>query len=180
MSTEFYDRQQWIAPDGSGRLLVTQGKRVIPPSGHYSAGQLFGDFLNANDLPTITAQLRQRSSRGSTAGAMRSFATVWQGQVVPPALQRLLLLFLAQEHDLVVDGPIVDRLGRSGIALSHVEPVQHIRRRLVFDERTGMLLASQNITEDGTSEGVAIPTITNCTMWLDTGYSTNTGTAPSM
>ena len=174
VSTDFLDRHQWIAPDGSGRLLVIQGETAVRPSGHYPPGRLPADFLAATDLPTITDRLQRKSRSESTASAMKSFTTVWQTQVVPPRLQQLLLLYLAQQHDLTMEGPIEDRLGRSGLAISHVDPDRHVQHRLLLHEENGMLLTSQNVDADSSAEADAAPTIINCTMWLDAYYATTT------
>ncbi|WP_072477590.1 hypothetical protein [Amycolatopsis australiensis] len=174
MSTDFLDRRQWIAPDGSGRLLVIQGETAVRPSGYYPPGGLPADFLTAADLPTIAGRLQGKSRRESTASVMKSFTTVWQTQVVSPELQRLLLLCLAQQPDLTVESAIEDRLGRSGVAISHIDTDRHVRHRLLLHEENGMLLTSQNIDADSSAEADAAPTIINCTMWLDAYYTTTT------
>lgn len=163
-STEFFDREDWVAPDGSGRLLITQGSAVVRPSGYFPPGGLMGDFLVATDLSSVTAAL---SSRMSPAGAAKAFTTVWLVQVVPPRLQRLLLLWLAERPGLVVED-----VDLPGVVVSVPDSAFASTRQLVFDPETGMLLQIRNVEDDGA-------TIGGCTRWLDSGYAESTESRPA-
>lgn len=102
-SIEHMERRQWIAPDGSGRLLVTQDSDSVQPTGDYPPGRLVAAFITTTDPVALTTELRQRNPKGSSAVAINTFTEIWNNQVVPPALQRLLLLDLAGYPDLSVE-----------------------------------------------------------------------------
>ncbi|MFJ5985852.1 hypothetical protein [Lentzea sp. NPDC092896] len=75
---EHLERKQWIAPDGSGRLLVTQGEEVmVPPSGDYAAGQLPDLFITATDEASFAGQFGRLTQKTTTAGVMKAFRQVW-------------------------------------------------------------------------------------------------------
>ncbi|MFE3174800.1 hypothetical protein ACFXPA_36990 [Amycolatopsis sp. NPDC059090] len=162
-STEFFDREDWIAADGSGRSLITQGSAVVRPSGYFPPGGLMGDFLVATDLSSVTAAM---SRRMSPAGAAKAFSTVWLVQVVPPQLQRSLLLWLAERPGLVVEDADLP-----GVVVSVPDSAFAPTRQLVFDPETGMLLQTRDVEDDGA-------TIGGCSRWLDTGYAESTESRP--
>ncbi|WP_116205439.1 hypothetical protein [Amycolatopsis circi] len=162
-STEFFDREDWIAADGSGRLLVTQGDTVVRPSGDFPPGGLMGDFLAGRDLASVSAALRRLMS---PSGAVKAFSTVWLTQVVPPELQRWLLLWLAERPGLVVEDADLP-----GVVVSVPDSVLASTRQLVFDPETGMLLQTRDVEEDGATVG-------GCTRWLDSGYTDSTESRP--
>ncbi|MGW7538532.1 hypothetical protein [Amycolatopsis sp. NPDC054798] len=162
-STECFDREDWIAADGSGRLLVTRGGVVVRPSGCFPPGGLMGDFLVARDLPSVRAELRRRTG---PAGVVKAFNTVWLTQVVPPELQRMLLLWLAEQPGLAAE-----EADPPGVVVSVPDPARPSTRQLVFDEDTGMLLRSRSVEEDGL-------TISGCTRWLGSGYTETTESRP--
>ncbi|MGW4400472.1 hypothetical protein ACWEHA_34700 [Amycolatopsis nivea] len=160
-STEFFDREEWIAADGSGRLLVTQGETAVRPSGYFPPGGLMGDFVTGRDLPSVRAELRRRIS---PAGVVKAFSTVWLTQVVTPELQRLLLLWLAEQPGLVLAD-----VELPGVVVSVPDSVWAGTRQLVFDSETGMLVQTRDV--DGA-------TVSGCTRWLDSGYTDSTELRP--
>jgi hypothetical protein len=172
------ERRQWIAADGSGRLLVIQNGQSVQPSGHYAPGRLVAAFVTATDPAALTARLRARNPERATSTAVRTFAEIWKNQVVPPALQRLLLLDLAGHPDLSVDGvPLTLPDGRA-VALGHVDREQHTRHLLVFDQETGALIGEDVTALDGADVPVPTPATTSSTEWSCSGYTTTTGTSP--
>jgi len=151
-SVEERERRQWIAPDGSGRLLVTRGGEEVLPTGDYPPGGLSAEFLTATDPAVLAAAIRDRNPKGTTAGAITAFVRTWNTQVVTAAVQRALLLDLAAHPDLTLDGPVTDHAGRPALAVSHAEG-----GGLVFDEETGAPLGAQR----GSS----------VTAWLSSSYA---------
>jgi hypothetical protein len=158
------ERRQWIAPDGSGRLLVTRHGEQILPTGDYPPGGLSAGFLTTADPAALAAAIRERNPGGTTAGAFTAFVRTWNGQVVTTALHRALLLDLAEHQGLAEDGTVTDHAGRAGVAVSHVEDGR--LTRLVFDERTGALL--------GADRGGSV------TAWLRSGYTETTADTPGL
>ncbi|MBN9741594.1 hypothetical protein DMP23_10820 [Amycolatopsis sp. A1MSW2902] len=161
-STRFFEREDWIAADGSGRLLVTQDGTPVRPSGYFPPGGLMGDFLRGRDLPSVSAELRRRIS---PAGVVKAFNTVWLTQVVTPELQRLLLLWLADQPGLVLEDAEVP-----GVVVSAPDSARAGTRQLVFDSETGMLLQTRDV--DGA-------TVSGCTRWLESGYTESTELRPA-
>jgi hypothetical protein len=152
---EHLERRQWIAPDGSGRLLVTRGEEVVvPPSGDYAAGQLVALFITATDETSFAGQFGRLMPKTTTAAVMKAFRQVWNLQVVTPPLQRLLLLHLAKCADLSVE-ECRDFAGRSGVAVSHAG---HL---LAFSPDTGELIGAEGTGPSRTE-------------WLCSGYCATT------
>lgn len=172
---EHMERQQWIAADGSGRLLVTQDGESIQPTGEYPPGRLTAAFVTVTD--GVTAELRGRNPKGSTAGAMRMFSEIWNNQVVPPALQRLLLLDLAGYPELSVENVESDGARGSTVAVGLLDRERHTGFRLVFDDRTGALTGAEVTALDGAAVPVPTPATVSSTHWLLSGYATSI-TAP--
>jgi len=176
---EHAERQQWIASDGSGRLLVTQGEKSVQPTGDYPPGQLVAAFLSASDPDALAAALRKRNPGGSPSVAMKVFTGIWNNQVVPAALQRLLLFDLASYPDLYVESSFQVFGESSGTAVGHIDPEQRIRQLLVFDQRTGALLGAETTALDGAEVPVPTPAVISRTEWLLSGYSKATSTPPT-
>ncbi|MCG8915849.1 hypothetical protein L6E12_08620 [Actinokineospora sp. PR83] len=169
------EREQWIAPDGSGRLVVTRGGESVQPTGDYPPGGLAAAFLTAADPDALTARLRDRNPNGSTSTAVKVFTGVWNNQVVPGALQRLLLLDLARHSDLYVD----NSFRGAGVAVGHLDPEEPFQRLLVFDRLTGSLLGAETTALDGAGVPVPTPAVISRTEWLLSGHTTTTTTPPT-
>jgi hypothetical protein len=85
---------------------------------------------------------------------------LWSTQVVEPPAQAALLRLLASKPDVHVVGPTTDRLGRPGLAVAVTETGEIrgdavdkrravIEHTLVFDQRTGALLAFEAVQLEG-------------------------------
>jgi hypothetical protein len=86
--------------------------------------------------------------------------TLWSIQVVEPPVQAALLRLLASKPDVHVVGPTTDRLGRPGLAVAVTEtgefrgdPVRDrvgvVEHTMIFDQRTGALLAYEPVLLEG-------------------------------
>jgi hypothetical protein len=84
----------------------------------------------------------------------------WSNQVIEPPVQAALLRLLASDPDVRVVGPSTDRLGRPGLAVAvtetgefrgHEPGKEHavIEHTMIFDQRTGALLAHENVLVEG-------------------------------
>ncbi|CCH35656.1 hypothetical protein ABZ816_13720 [Actinosynnema sp. NPDC047251] len=169
---EHSERRQWIAADGSGRLLVTQGGQSVQPTGDYAPGRLAAAFITATDSAAVAAELRKRNPQGSTPAAFRSFVGIWKHQVVPSTLQRLLLLDLADHPGLSVDSVPGAFADRPAVAIGHV--AEGRRHLLVFDQETGALIGDDVTALDGATPPVPTPATISRTEWHSSGYSTTT------
>jgi hypothetical protein len=177
-SIERVERRQWIASDDSGRLLVTQDGKAVQPTGDYPPGRLQATFVSTTDPVAVTAELRTRNPKGSTAGAMKTFGQIWHGQVVPPALQRLLLLDLAAYPGMSAETTSWGASSRPGESVAHVEEERCLRHVLVLDHRTGALIGEETIALDGAAVPIPAPAIIKSTEWLFSGYSATTADPP--
>ncbi|MET9630502.1 hypothetical protein ABZX92_23825 [Lentzea sp. NPDC006480] len=165
-SVEPYERRDWMAADGSGRIEVTKDSEFVQPTGDYGPGQLPGQLLiTAADEATVEAGLNRLMRETTTSGVVKAVHQVWNLQVVTPALQRLLLLRLAKCADLAVDEPC---------AVTHVDDARHRRKQLAFCPETGMLLTAEELA----LEGSRIQGVVSRTEWLYSGYCPAT-TPPS-
>lgn len=174
-SVEQSERKQWIAADGSGRLLVTrQDVEMVPPSGDYGPGQLPGNFVTATDEDSLTAELTRLNPRTTTTAVIRTFQQVWNLQVVSPPLQRLLLLHLAKCADLEQTEAPREFAGRSGVAVAHVDDARHQQRFLTFDPDTGELIGAEELALAGARVPVPVPAVVSHTEWLCSDYRETT------
>lgn len=181
-SIEHLERRQWIASDGSGRLLVTQDGESVQPTGHYPPGRLTTGFITTTDPVALAAELRKRNPKGSSSVAMNTFTTIWNNQVVPSMLQRLLLLDLAGYPDLSVQNTTQNATGGLAdgprVAVEHIDQERHTRHLLVFNQKTGALIGAEVIALDGANVPIPTPAIITSTEWLHSGYSTTTIAPP--
>ncbi|WP_189156198.1 hypothetical protein [Lentzea pudingi] len=175
-SVKRLERRQWIAADDSGRLLVTEDGEAVQPTGDYPPGRLPAGFISSTDPAAVTAELRRRNPKGSTAAAMRTFGKIWHAQVVPPALQRLLLLDLATWPDM--SAATTSWGARPSESVTHVERERHLRHVLVFDPHTGALIGEETTALDGANVPIPTPAIISSTEWLLSGYSATTAEPP--
>ncbi|MBM7772659.1 hypothetical protein JOD54_002863 [Actinokineospora baliensis] len=160
-SVERMQRRQWIAPDGSGRLLVTLDGEAIQPSGDYAPGRLAAVFITTADPTAVEAELRERNPSGDTAVAVKVFADIWKNQVVPPALQSVLLRHLAEYPDLESADSAVWHTGKE-------------RRTLVFDHATGAVVGEDVTALEGAKVPIPTPASISATEWLHSGYTATT------
>lgn len=177
------DRQQWIATDGSGRLLVTSNGAIqTPPSGDYAAGVLHTNFLTADSAASLRAELNENHRSFGTADAwLGVIKDTWNGQVVTPALQAAMLEGLAQQHGVVVDGMTTDRDGRTGIAVSAIDSrpgAPAARYVLILDTHTGMALDYEEIALAAGGRPIQVPATVGYTVWLSSGYTNSVSELP--
>jgi hypothetical protein len=166
------ERKVWSAPDGSGRETTKQlepeypdprsrdyFRRARPPgapgiNGLAPAGPGIGDpaqggpgvsGLPAGDRPAPprgAAELRERLDVVHGAdGVGKAVATLFQREVLDRPTRAAVLRVLADVPGFVWRGRVTDRAGRAGLAITH--DVEGTRTLLVFDPRTGGLLAAE-------------------------------------
>ncbi|WP_439660373.1 hypothetical protein ACSHWB_02000 [Lentzea sp. HUAS TT2] len=163
------DREQWIADDGSGRLLVTRdGEVLVPPSNDYGPGQLPAHFIT--DEASLVAELGRFGEK--TAGVLKAFRQFWNLQVVTPALQRLLLLHLAKCAGLSAE--TLEFAGRQTAAVTHLDGERHRRATLAFCPDTGRLIGAEEVALEGARVLVPVPAVVSRTEWLHSEYRETT------
>jgi len=158
-TVEEFERRQWLAADGSGHVVVTRDGEVVPPSGDLAPSELATLFVT--DTASLAGKLAELNPQRTTRSTMRMVERIWNMQVVTPALQRLLLLELAECAGLSRRQVPWEFVGRSGVAVTHVDNDRHVRHLLAFDEETGALIGSEELALEG---------VTSRTEWHYSGY----------
>ncbi|GGU59975.1 hypothetical protein [Lentzea flava] len=154
-SIEPFERRQWIAADGSGRIEVMKDGELVQPSGDYGPGELVLPFVDNVPGP------------GNTPSVIKAFREIWSTQVVPPSRQRLLLQSLAECADLSTDTAPRGFAGQ--VAVTHVDRARQVRNLLVFDQDTGELIGA---------ESIELEQVISHVEWLITGYCETTAEPP--
>lgn len=156
---EVRDRETWSGDDGVGRAVDT----FVGRGGPHDSGPTEG-FARL-DLPTDPAALEdvlvsEVWNPLRTPTLYFAMEQVWSSQVVRPPVQAALLRLLASKQDVRVAGPTTDRLGRPGLAVEVTETGEIrgdaadkrravIEHTLIFDQRTGGLLAFEAVVVEG-------------------------------
>jgi hypothetical protein len=169
-------REQWIAPDGSGRLRRDDGRSAVSDE-HFGPGGLLAGFVREGGMPEV---IRSSGSGGKDAvGVLRAVADLWGRQVLSPRQQADLLLILADQAGLSVLGETTDRAGRVGVAIGaeHREGAGE-RLVLVFAPSTGALLDVESIVLKDSDLPVKAPATIEYTVWLATGHTSSLQSRP--
>ncbi|HEY3550846.1 MAG TPA: CU044_5270 family protein [Gaiellaceae bacterium] len=170
-----YTRQQWIGPDGSGRILqvagtpqlatsadrgawVADGKPNLADSsgnidGKWGRGGLY--YLDLSNVPTDPAALKQlieqRKLEDGPPGNAETFTIIGdllRDSYAPPDVRSALYTVAAQLPGVQLIGATEDQLGHAGTAVGY--PSQGNTQELIIDPQTSRLLAEQTIDKTGT------------------------------
>jgi hypothetical protein len=147
---EEVEREIWLLEDGSGRIEELRDGRRSDTSGDYGAGQLHLAALPALDGPAL-------DGRGGRS-RFRVLEDLWSARVLPPGVHSQLLRALAVEPGAVTVAPVVDRLGRDGLAIAAAENAlgRTSRYVVVLSPVSGQLLAAEEVALDQ-AEGLPEP-----------------------
>jgi hypothetical protein len=169
-------RQQWIAPEGSGRLEETRGDRTTL-NDNVSSSSLAGPQEWPTDPSALRAELAKSHPNYGTFEWFTALGDVWNVQVVSPRLQAGLLRMLANERQLTNAGTVTDRIGRTGVAVSTESSNSGLNTRytLIFDPKTGMLLDFEQVLLEAGKLPVKVPATSNYTVWITTGHVNSIG-----
>jgi hypothetical protein len=138
--------QAWMAPDASGREVITypdggcKAARVTYPKGKFP--WWFGNYA-ASGLPARPANLERAIVRHLEGGHARASATfVYASEFLDagtrPALRAALYRMIERLPGIEDLGPATDGLGRHGVAVGLV--TQGARSELIFDPATSAAL----------------------------------------
>ena len=197
-------REIWIAPDGRGRLLETNGtptfltaqdKAVWEAAGRPDLGagktsdQKFGKgglyYLDLSKVPTDTAQLRamivERKIEGGPAGDAETFTIVGdllRETSASPALRAALYQVASQLHGVELIGTVKDEAGRTGTAVGYTS--NGYRNELIFDPTTAALLGEQSVVADSAKVRPHLPvgTVMSWSVYLASGVVDSTSQTP--
>jgi hypothetical protein len=155
---EVRDRETWSGDNGLGRAVES-----VPGRDAHDSGPM--EEFTRLDLPTDPVALEdvlvsQVWNPLRTPTPYFAMERLWSDQVVQPPAQAALLRLLASKQDVRVAGPTTDRLGRPGLAVEVTETGEIrgdavekrravIEHTLIFDQRTGGLLAFEAVVVEG-------------------------------
>ena len=191
-----YTREQWIGPDGSGRILqvaktpqlatsadraawIADGKPDLTDStgnidGKWGPGGLH--YLDLSNVPTDPAALRQlieqRKLEGGPPGDAETFTIVGdllRDSYAPPEVRSALYKVAAQLPGVALIGTTRDQLGRAGTAVGYASNGN--THELIIDPRTSALLAEQTVDNTGA--------IVDWTAYLSSGVVDSTSATAS-
>lgn len=167
--------------DGSGstRTVIGSGSPDQPlPAGHVLNEQQFGPgAFNAfypQELPTEPAAMLEQLKVGhpiddlGTAELFVAIQDLLMEQNPGPAERSAILQVLRGREDIVDLGPMTDRAGRTGTALAVDSDYGGLPTRyiLVFDDKTGGVLASEDVlTTTPGKLNVPIPAVISYELW---------------
>jgi hypothetical protein len=148
------EMKSWTGPQGPGLDIRTwlPPEYVTEEARQYweALGLQQGDTTERNPrepeppLPTDPAELRDSLSiRHGPGAATKAVMTAYQNHVVPRAQRAEILRALAEVDGFTWRGTVTDLAGRTGVAISADDHEHEQRNVLVFDARTGELLAQE-------------------------------------
>lgn len=200
-------KQEWIAPDGSGRELVSDGSvAFLTPkdqsawaaSGQpmstvnatnvtYPAGSLA--FPDSANLPRDPSALEQTIVQRYENGQPQEIATFTLAGTLlqegaSPALRASLFRMIEQLPGIVALGPMTDRLGRTGVGVGFT--LDGVREELIFDPSTAAVLEEERVVVSAspldispvTPAGLARGTVVGYTVYVRTGIANSNSTLP--
>lgn len=182
----------WTAPDGSGKIeTVTLDQSEVGQRPNVSAvleaarsGQAKIDRYSARDLKPIvidpafvdedaleTAIYAHQPRINGPQSAIRGVADLYRSTAASRDVRVAALRLLARNEGLLLRGAVTDRLGRRGLGVS-VDSSEHGSRDLiVFDQKTGWLLAYESmLLRRPEKVPVRVPAVFSYVLYLDYGW----------
>jgi hypothetical protein len=159
------ERELWIGPDGSGRLV--QRINATEWDQTYEAGELF--FLDLSAIPTDLDALRSyvdehsgpatpaEAAPGEAPDDMQAFgliALLLRETNASPELRAALFEVVATIPGVELVGEVVDGAGRSGVAVGYEYGSE--RHELIFDPDTSAILEERVVRLDGDGAGETV------------------------
>jgi hypothetical protein len=187
-------RRQWIAADGSGRIITRPGSPWFPSAESRRAWHEAGDarprpadqtygpgglsfMWRPGSLSSDPAVLRRQLAEGHPASlgpaeTLVAVGDLYGEQPVDPAIRAAVLRVIAALPGLRYDGTATDRAGRTGIGVSVESDLSGLPTRyiMIFSPGTGQLLDSEQVlTTSAGKLGVPIPSVIAYTIYLSSG-----------
>ncbi|GAB2956860.1 hypothetical protein GCM10027280_51980 [Micromonospora polyrhachis] len=133
-------------PDAEGLLAAAAGS--VPDVNTYGPGELAA--VVADPVPTDANALEQalyahQPRVNGAKSAVRAVADLYRTTEVDQNVRVAVLRFLARTDGVLLRGAVTDRLSRHGLAVSVDSDNGGTRDILVFDQRTGLLLAYESM-----------------------------------
>ena len=181
------EERRWRAADGSGRVTVIRppGQRHGPPAGSIAYGP--GGLAGVVPEPmTVEAPIRatrlEAIRRTGPQAVFRAVADVYAWHHPDSRARATLLRLLCNADGLdgpgavTGRGPVTDRAGRAGLAVSVDSDHGATRDTVIVDPGTGLLLAHETVRmRNPAGLAVATPTLVSYTLYLDRGRRAQPG-----
>lgn len=170
----------WTAEDGSGKRVTTldypSGKRdtttVTAGPGEQALMWPFGSV--SPDVDTLAGQLEAaHPTSNGPAERLVAVADLYREQPLAPEVRAAVLRYLAATPGLAVTGMVVDRAGRTGLAVHLDSDLGGLpnRRTMIIDPADGKLLGAEEVlTETAGKLNVRIPSVISYESFLDSSY----------
>ncbi|WP_232667291.1 CU044_5270 family protein [Pseudonocardia sp. TRM90224] len=169
------ESERWIAADGSGswRLNGSDGSAQLVPLEPTDRG--WGEW--PADLGELEALIRadEEADMKYVRGDWMSAISLNANRIATPQVQASLLRLLATEDGLTIEGPVTDRAGRPGVAVSGISegwnPYVKTRDVLIIDPATGMTLGNDTFIIEAEPGALTtpLPALWSYALVLDTG-----------
>ncbi|WP_067701295.1 hypothetical protein [Actinoplanes awajinensis] len=157
------DHYNWFAADGAGRWVWKHLPAQYRDEASRAYFEAHHDFLdqradsqgnsapwNRPPLPTGTAALSSALDVAEPSNVPDRLTKLYTDYAVPRATRAHLLRLLAGLSGYSWRGPVLDRAGRAGVAVTYQPPYAY-QELLIFDPGTGALLAHETLSEQGTA-----------------------------
>ncbi|MGZ5301342.1 MAG: CU044_5270 family protein [Actinomycetota bacterium] len=191
-------REAWIGPDGSGRLLQTNGTASFPTPADeaawtaagspdlrdgatsddsFAAGGLY--FMDLSGLPTDPEALFQviedRAIVGGPPGDAETFTLIGdllRETYASPALRAALYEVAAGLSGVELVGNTTDASGRPGVAVAYRH--DGTRNELIFDPETAVMLGESTVVTEAGAMGLPVGTVISSAVYLASGVVDST------
>lgn len=149
-------RETWIAPDGSMRLITTGG---VGGDGDYRQEPQANRYPDWRDWPTDPAGVLERLRSAAAKTDMRPVdfeafqeaADALRASAAPAAIRAAFFEAVAQLDGVTALGSVHDRSGREGVGFQVQSDASHnTRLELIFDPNTAQLIGERESAIDGT------------------------------
>ena len=196
--TQPVTREAWIGPDGSGRLLQTNGTAAFPTPADEAAWKAAGSpdlrdgatsddafaagglsFVDLSGLPTDPDALLQviedRTIVGGPPGDAETFTLIGdllRETYASPALRAALYEVAAGLPGVELIGNVRDASGRPGVAVAYEH--DGARNELIFDPETAVMLGESSVVTEAGAMGLPVGTVLSSAVYLASGVVDST------
>ncbi|MFV2012654.1 MULTISPECIES: sigma-70 family RNA polymerase sigma factor [unclassified Micromonospora] len=178
-----YDRRLWWAADRSGQETRVDPAEPDRPAEvvEYPPGALGVAVPDpAADRTVLAGQLaEEQPMHEGPQAALRAVVGLYRFHDLSPA-QRAAALAVLADAELVTHGPVLDRAGRSGVAVSATGGMdgRPVRDTAVIDTATGRLLSYERVALPA-DDRAAAGTVTHYLVFLRSGRVGRLGAEPA-
>ncbi|GIM94394.1 hypothetical protein [Paractinoplanes toevensis] len=169
--------EHWLADNGSGRSIAVTTR--TPATDNPPSDDSFPPGTSpatpdpaATDPTQATTCLARNTAAGGPRAALTALADLNQWQTPTPPSRAALLRALADTNGLTYQGTVVDRAGRTGVAVSATSDNSVERELLIIDPASGHLLAhEQAALRDPGALGISKPAVVSYTLFVARGHT---------